>query len=266
MDINQSLQSIIQNQVPVTQEWMPSVTGNQVLSNAVSSKKIFEAPVESLKDVLKFVMILVGIREQNIPNDGEKKVLIDFIQRLYGGHSLMEIKLAFEMSVTDKLTFEKGENSHHYENFSCGYFAKVMNAYRKWAASEIHHLPKKELKELPPTPVDWTSTWEDYKTRAVIQDVEKMIIILPVCDWLIDKDILKLTEQEQIDIFQSAKYNYWVELQDNLNVQNRELCSRLTSEKYMSDHDLVLNIHNRAKIMAVRNILRGLRQDPSKSI
>lgn len=265
MDINQSLQSIV-NQEPATQDWMPSVTGNETLGRAIDSNKIFESPVESLKDVLKFVMILVGIREQNIPNDVEKKVLIDFIQRHYGGHSLMEIKLAFEMAVTDKLSFEKGENSHHYENFSCSYFSKIMNAYRKWAASEIKHLPKKEVKELPPSPVDWSATWEDYKRRSVTQDVEKMIIILPVCDWLIEKNILTLTEEEQIEIFQFAKNNYLAELQETPNVQNRELISRLTSENWMDDQGLVLNVKNRAKIMATRNILRMYRADPEKTI
>lgn len=263
MDINQSLQLIMGQAV---QEWMPSVTGNQTLVNAIGSKKIYESPEESLKDVLKFVMILVGIREQNIPNEGEKKVLIDFIQRHYGGHSLMEIKLAFEMAVTDKLSFEKGENSHHYENFSCSYFAKIMNAYRKWAASEINHLPKKEDKELPAPPVDWTTTWEDYKTRAVVQDVEKMIIILPVCDWLIEKDILKLSEEEQVEIFQFAKNNYLAELQETPNIQNREIISRLTSQNWMEDHGLVLNVKNRAKIMAVRNILRQIKENENKAI
>lgn len=248
------------------QEWMPSVTGNQTLDHAVNSKKIFESPVESLKDVLKFAMILVGIREQNIPNDGEKKVLIDFIQRHYGGHSLMEIKLAFEMAVTDKLSFDKGENSNHYENFSCSYFSKIMNAYRKWAAAEIQYLPKKEVRELAPPPVDWTNTWEDYKERCKIQDVEKMIIILPIYDWLVEEKIINLIIEEKKEIFQQAKNIYLQELQENNTVQNRELISRLTDPEWKNDWDVVTNVQNRAKVMVVRNLLREISNEAPKSI
>jgi hypothetical protein len=104
---------------------------------ALSEPRIRQVSEESLKGVLRYVMILVGLRAQNYPDDIEKQILLNFISENYGGHTPAEIKLAFEMAITRKLDVEV----NCYENFSVAYFVSIMEAYRVWARDQIKRLP-----------------------------------------------------------------------------------------------------------------------------
>lgn len=129
---------------PAKQELTPQRSGDeQALEKAVKSPLIVKSSVEEIKQVLRLVMIKVGLRSQNWPKDEEKAVLIDHIVSNYGGHTVEEIKLAFDMAMAGKLD---AEDVKCYENFSCIYFSMIMNSYRNWAASAY-----KVLKtEIPP--------------------------------------------------------------------------------------------------------------------
>lgn len=87
-------------------------------------------------------MVLIGLRAQNYPGEVEKQILLNFIQEHYGGHTPAEIKLAFEMAILRKLDIDPV----CYENFSIGYFAGIMEAYRDWAREQVKLLPEPELK------------------------------------------------------------------------------------------------------------------------
>ena len=86
--------------------------------------------IEPLKQALRYAMVLVGIKANNVPNDREKSVLLQFIVNNYGGHTPSEIRLAFDLAISGDLDVE---DVKCYENFSPLYFASIMNAYRKWA-------------------------------------------------------------------------------------------------------------------------------------
>ena len=86
--------------------------------------------IEPLKQALRYAMVLVGIKANNVPNDREKSVLLQFIVNNYGGHTPSEIRLAFDLAIAGDLDVE---DVKCYENFSPLYFASIMNAYRKWA-------------------------------------------------------------------------------------------------------------------------------------
>lgn len=111
-------------------EWQLAIRGDKIcnLKN-----------VEPIKGALRYVMVLVGLRAANFPNDEEKRVLIEYIQKYYGGHTAAEIRLAFEMAVAGKLEVEQVSC---YENFTPLYFSSIMNAYRDWAKAE-----SKQVKE-----------------------------------------------------------------------------------------------------------------------
>lgn len=100
------------------------------LEKAIQSPIIIRAKLEELKQVLRLVMIKIGLRGQNFPTDEEKAVLIDHIISNFGGHSIDEIKLAFDMALAGKLQIE---DIKCYENFSCAYFSTIMLGYRKWS-------------------------------------------------------------------------------------------------------------------------------------
>lgn len=157
--INELLPAAIQtNQAPAKQESNALKSGDQKFAIALAEPKIRQASEETLKAVLKYVMVLVGLRAQNYPDDIEKQILLNFILEHYGGHTTAEIKLAFEMAITRKLDVD----AKCYENFSIAYFASIMEAYRDWAKEQIKQLPApvekpRELK--PMEKVDINLTW-----------------------------------------------------------------------------------------------------------
>jgi hypothetical protein len=92
-------------------------------------------------------MVLVGLRGNNMPTEEEKFVLLNFIRSNFGNLTPEEIKLAFELAVSGKL----GIDAKCYENFSCEYFGRIMNAYIEYARQETKSVPKEEEapKEVP---------------------------------------------------------------------------------------------------------------------
>lgn len=124
-------------------ELKPCVNGStQKLAVAIQSKLIKECSFEEVKEVLRKVMMKVGLRAQNLPNDLEKLVLYEYIQTNYGGHRLNEISLAFDFAINGELADGDGVaiDANCYENFSCLYFAKIMNAYRFWSKQEVKYI------------------------------------------------------------------------------------------------------------------------------
>lgn len=85
-------------------------------------------------------MMKVGLREQNWPTDEETAVLIQHIESNYGGHTVEELRLAFDMAIAGKLDVDPV----CYENFSCLYFSKIMGVYREWAVEEYKQVEAKQ--------------------------------------------------------------------------------------------------------------------------
>lgn len=88
-------------------------------------------------------MVKVGLRAQNWPNELEKIILIQHIKENFGGNTVEEIKLAFDMAISGRLRLDEKE-INCYENFSCLYFSKIMNAYRDWSVDAIVTVPRKQ--------------------------------------------------------------------------------------------------------------------------
>ncbi|WP_346236720.1 hypothetical protein ABDK00_014185 [Niabella insulamsoli] len=101
-------------------------------------------PEEPLSAVLRYCMLLVGVRANNLPGKIEKGVLLQFIKDNYGGHTVSEIRLAFDKAIAGKLDID---DTNCYENFSPAYFAKIMNSYRRWAADQYRQEVKEEFKQ-----------------------------------------------------------------------------------------------------------------------
>lgn len=91
----------------------------------------------------------IGLRAQNIPNDLEKLVLYEHIVASYGGNRLNEISLAFDFLLRGELADGDGVvvDANCYENFSCLYFSKVMNAYRFWSRQEVKFISSTTKEE-----------------------------------------------------------------------------------------------------------------------
>lgn len=132
------------------QEWKPLKTGNasaDIIIQAQSTQTLRVRHEEDLKQVLRYSMVLVGLRGNNMPTEEEKFVLLNFIRSNFGNQTPEEIKLAFELATSGKL----GIDAKCYENFSCEYFGRIMKAYIDYARQETITVAKQieAPKEIP---------------------------------------------------------------------------------------------------------------------
>lgn len=190
-------------------EWKQPVTGEEnKFIQALEQNTIAKSTVEDLKNVLRLVMVKVGLRAQNFPNDLEKQVLIEHIISQYGNHTPEEIKLAFDMAIIGKLDIEE-KNVTCYENFSCLYFSTIMNAYRKWAR-ETHSQLKKDYPKMIEEKViltdedkaEWLMEWKS------MSDINIELIPLIFYDFLDGKN----QKGEKILTITGKQKNQYLEL------------------------------------------------------
>ena len=111
------------------------------LQIAIASELICKIHISHLTQVLRLIMLKLGIRANNLPSKEETGVLMDHIITNFGGNRIEEIKLAFDMAMAGKLHID---DINCYENFSCAYFSKIMNAYRFWAADAVRGIVQEE--------------------------------------------------------------------------------------------------------------------------
>jgi hypothetical protein len=138
----------------------PATIEGQQFELAIAEKKICHGTEEDMKQALRYIYILVGLRAQNYPADIAKQLLHAYIFEEYGGHTPGELRLAFKMAIQNKLSL-RPEDVTCYENFSIAYFSRIMEAYREWAKEQIKQLPalveRRELK--PMEKVDINLIW-----------------------------------------------------------------------------------------------------------
>lgn len=127
---------------------------------AIAKPRIINEPVETLKEALRQVFFLIGLRAEQIPADEEKGFLIQYIVENYGGHTADELTLAFKMAIQGVLKIEQ-KKIECYGIFSPMYFTAIMDAYRDWAREQIKLLPKPIEKKLlkPMELVDINFIW-----------------------------------------------------------------------------------------------------------
>lgn len=112
-------------------------------------------------------MLLVGIRAANLPSQEEKAILIRHITKHYSGHTVAEIRLAFEMAIAGELDVAT-DDVKAYENFSPVYFSQIINSYRRWASQEF----KQNIKSIEPPPPQKIFTQDELEDGAR-EDVER---------------------------------------------------------------------------------------------
>lgn len=131
------------------QEWPHLKSGNaeaNVILKAQSTQSLRLRNEEEIKQVLRYSMLLVGLRSNNMPSEEEKFVLLNFIRTNFGNQTPEEIRLAFELAMAGKFNVDV----KCYENFSCEYFGRIMKAYIDYSREETKSVKKEIEIELPP--------------------------------------------------------------------------------------------------------------------
>jgi hypothetical protein len=106
--------------------------GEEIYYALNSDKKIrnLAGDDEPIKQALRYVFVLIGLKPEQFPTEIEKAVLIQFIFSNYSSLAVDEIKIAFELGVKGELNEPK--LMEHFGNFSSMYFAKVIEAYKNY--------------------------------------------------------------------------------------------------------------------------------------
>jgi hypothetical protein len=103
---------------------------------------------EPIKQALRYVFTLIGLKAEQIPSDIEKAVLLKFIRENYPKYHPNEIRIAFELAIKSEFKAEV----NHYGTFSSLYLAGILNAYKDHRAAvfcEAAKIKKAEQKSLP---------------------------------------------------------------------------------------------------------------------
>lgn len=171
---------------------LPATSEERQFELSLKGNKVSLQPVEELKEVLRLIMVKVGLRAANWPTDVEKTVLLNHIVKEYGLHTHEEILLAFDMAITGKLNAD----SNCYENFSCAFFSNIMNAYRVWAGS-IHKQIKQPVLEAPKenlndvTMQDW---WNDVSDKVRNSGLKAEFMPVMLYAWKQKKGEIKILQ------------------------------------------------------------------------
>lgn len=114
---------------------------------AVAKPRIINEPIEALKEALRQIFFLIGLRTEQIPADEEKGFLLQYIAENYGGHTADEVRLAFKMAIQGKLKLDYKEVKC-YGIFSPMYFTVIMDAYREWGREQAEKLARNEPERI----------------------------------------------------------------------------------------------------------------------
>lgn len=206
--------------------------------HALKETKIFSADLEDIKKALRLIMIKVGLREQNWPANEEKAVLIHHILNEYRGHTVTEIVLAFDMAFARKLDLSE-RDIPCYENFSCEYFSKIMNAYRKWAKEEyeqIQHETHGLIENREDLTMEGMTKWFD-EVSAKIKSGSLIVELVPpmLYDWMDKNGNISKTGPEK-----------WEYLNRAVNYRQSKL------KEAVDNADTATNRHNLSEFMRMK--------------
>jgi hypothetical protein len=175
---NNNNKTVVRN--PISTIQFASFKGREIAEAATQDTPIRDLTNdEPIRQSLRYVFALIGLKAENLPTDVQKIVLLEFIQTELKHFTPEELKLAFRMAVAGELNVEIS----HFQNFNAVYLANVMNAYKEkrgLALTEMNQKlkalePKKEPTEAEQIAAFWEymeqfvgSKFEQYRTNKRI--------------------------------------------------------------------------------------------------
>jgi len=243
---------------------MPLKNGEESrFEESLDADRIKKQPVEQIKEILRLIMLKVGLRAANLPNEEEKAVLIAHIVTEYGNHTLEEIKLAFDMAISGKLDLEQKDITC-YENFSCLYFSTIMTAYRNWAKETykfIKIVPKmiEEKKSIEHEEMlEWINEW------SAKENIDIELIPLQFYDFLVGANLINVSNKEKHGYLAKATSQIKVRLIDAMSLSKNDdaykafkLFEKMEVEGF--EGEMKSRIINRSKRLILNEYLLSLK-------
>lgn len=146
--------------------------GREIVISAHQTKIRDLSDLEPLKQALRYVMTLIGLKSENMPSESQKMVLIDFIQSELGNFTPDEIKLAFKLAASKKINCD----IDHFQNFNAVYIGKVMQCYVEYkgkAMLEFQIQNQNDEKDHEPDEHEKMMLFYDFAETFIVQKFEK---------------------------------------------------------------------------------------------
>ena len=138
------------------------------VSKVLGGKKILYSSEDEIKQKLKLVYLMIGLRPHHFPENEEKQFLHNYIFEKYGNKTLDEIILAFDLAIQGQLDID---DAKVYDQFSCEYLAKIMNGYRKWLLNVSNNL--KTIKKEPMIAIEYKKQMSNEEWEEWMVDIKK---------------------------------------------------------------------------------------------
>lgn len=118
--------------------------GREIVIAAHQNRICDLSDLEPLKQALRYVMTLIGIKAENMPSESQKMVLFDFVKSELGYFTPEEFRIAFKLAAAKKLNCEVD----HWQNFSAAYVGRIMDAYNNYKSNAMREY-KSQLEQAP---------------------------------------------------------------------------------------------------------------------
>lgn len=153
----------------------------RLLRLADSERKIGASTEEQVKSVLKYIFVLLGFNEKDVPDDYEKAVILNYIFNNYGHqYSCQDLKNAFEMGIANVFPVDK---EIYGKRFSPLYISRFMDAYTEYKIQMARQYKEKpEPPQLPPKQEITTEEQEERIFKVIQRYVEEHQKIPPIYD------------------------------------------------------------------------------------
>lgn len=118
--------------------------GREIVLAAHQNRICDLSDLEPLKQALRYVMTLIGIKAENMPSESQKMVLFDFVKSELGYFTPEEFRIAFKLAASKKLNCDV----EHFQNFSAAYVGRIMDGYNTYKANAMREY-KSQLEQAP---------------------------------------------------------------------------------------------------------------------
>ena len=221
------------------------ITSNEI-QRILDSKKVGQSTSTEMIATLVKIYMLIGLRQNNYPNDVETKIIRTYILTNYPIKTLDELYLAFDLAVKDKLEYELKV----YDSFTIPMLNGVMTGYKKWLYNESLKVQKPVA--LPPImqvtheeKIKECDEWEQKK------DIKLSLIPLYLYDWFEAIGRIRLTSEEKKVIYnKAAEYRL-------SQLQNETELDRSNRHEYKSFNQMLID--------GIQNI-KGIEQERLRNL
>jgi hypothetical protein len=141
---------------------------------------------EPIKQVFRYIFTLIGLKAENIPDDIQKAVLLNFIRTDLAQYGVEEFRIAFHLLVKNELDMEP----QHFQNFNPLYLAQVMAAYddhRKQVFKKLREAEAENEKPKEMTPEEKYEAHEGFVNGTILFAWDYFIktgtLTFGICPW-----------------------------------------------------------------------------------